>query len=141
MLDCGSEVLQEYRLKYDRALKNWNLLGEWGHILNCYNQKRVMRDIAPVEILQQACRVLDCDFERYRIAPRVYGEDKERRDLVVYLLRETGLLTNENIGQLFGFSYSSVSQIVKTVQARTKKDHKFSEKLNRLIEPHRSSCI
>ena len=25
-LDCGSEVLQEYRLKYDRALKNWNLL-------------------------------------------------------------------------------------------------------------------
>jgi hypothetical protein len=25
-LDCGSEVLQEDRLKYDRAFKSWNLL-------------------------------------------------------------------------------------------------------------------
>jgi hypothetical protein len=25
-LDCGSEVLQEYRVKYDRALKSRNLL-------------------------------------------------------------------------------------------------------------------
>jgi len=95
-------------------------------------QKRVMRDIAPGKIIQQACRVLDCDVERYRTAPRVYGEDKERRDLAVYLLWKTGLLTNEKIGQLFGFSYSSVSHIVKTVQARIKKDRKFSEKLNRI---------
>jgi len=26
-LDCGSEVIQEYRLKYDRAFNGWNLLG------------------------------------------------------------------------------------------------------------------
>jgi hypothetical protein len=25
-LDCGSEVLQAYRLKYDRAFKSWDLL-------------------------------------------------------------------------------------------------------------------
>ncbi len=25
-LDCGSEVFQEYALKYDRAFKGWNLL-------------------------------------------------------------------------------------------------------------------
>jgi hypothetical protein len=25
-IDCGSEVIQEYRLKYDRAFKRWNLL-------------------------------------------------------------------------------------------------------------------
>ena len=25
-LDCGSAVLQEYRLKYDRAFKRWDLL-------------------------------------------------------------------------------------------------------------------
>jgi len=34
-LDCGSEFLQEYRLKYDRAFKSWNLweidaFWEWG---------------------------------------------------------------------------------------------------------------
>ncbi len=45
---------------------------------------------------------------------------------------EKNLLTNEKIGQLFWFSYSSVSYIVKAVQARVKKDRKFSEKLNRL---------
>jgi hypothetical protein len=27
-LDCGSDALQEYRLKYDRALKNWNSFHE-----------------------------------------------------------------------------------------------------------------
>ncbi len=25
-VDCGSEVLQAYRLKYDRAFKSWDLL-------------------------------------------------------------------------------------------------------------------
>ena len=56
--------------------------------------------------------------------------EEKRGEISLYLLLETGLLTNEKIGQLFVFSYSSVSHIVKSVRARAKKDRKFSEKPN-----------
>jgi predicted transcriptional regulator len=46
-----------------------------------------------------------------------------------HVLRGTGALSNQRIGELFGISYSSVSHIVKSVNTKVKEDHKFAEKL------------
>ena len=40
------------------------------------------------------------------------------RDLLIYLLWETGLFTNYQIGNNFGLAYSTVSQIVGHVRQR-----------------------
>jgi predicted transcriptional regulator len=41
---------------------------------------------------------------------------------VVYALWEKGLFQNDEIGQVFGLSYSAVSHIVKETRARIKQD-------------------
>jgi putative transposase len=93
-------------------------------------QKEIMRPIEPVKVLEKASDLLGCELEKFRTASRLYREeDKERRDLLVYLLWGTGALTNERIGELFGISYSSVSHIVKSVKTKVKEDRKFAEKL------------
>jgi chromosomal replication initiation ATPase DnaA len=52
---------------------------------------------------------------------------KEKRDLIVYLIWQTGLLTNEKIGVVFDLTYSSVSHSVRAVKARMAKDHKLRD--------------
>jgi hypothetical protein len=38
--------------------------------------------------------LLVCDLEKYGAVARIYGKDKEKRGLVVYVLLQTGFLTN-----------------------------------------------
>ena len=50
--------------------------------------------------------------------PRVAAADKDKRDMLVYLLWETGKYTNIRIGSLFGLTYSSISRRVRITQSR-----------------------
>jgi chromosomal replication initiation ATPase DnaA len=56
---------------------------------------------------------------------RVSGSQKEKRDIIIFLIWQTGLLTNEKIGAIFDLTYSSVSHSVKAVKSRMAKEHKF----------------
>ena len=38
----------------------------------------------------------------------MHGIDKHKRDLIVYLLWNKGLMTNEKSGQLFNMSYQTI---------------------------------
>lgn len=38
------------------------------------------------EVCKQACILLDCDLQKYRTSQRIYGEDRQKRDLVVYIM-------------------------------------------------------
>jgi chromosomal replication initiation ATPase DnaA len=50
----------------------------------------------------------------------------------MYLLWKTGRLTNANIGNLFGVTYSSVSHSMRAVSDRLKKDKALRRKINGL---------
>ncbi len=63
-------------------------------------------------IVQNAERIAGYDFNRKKRAGRLYGEDKTNRDFLIHLLWETGIHTNEEIGECFGLTYSSVSKAV-----------------------------
>lgn len=63
---------------------------------------------------------------------RARGKRKEDRDLVIYALWEKGLFRNEEIGQVFGLSYSAVSHILKEVRVRIKKDPRMGSKTKRI---------
>jgi len=62
-------------------------------------------------LLNSASRLLDFDLKRIREAGRLYGREKEGRDLLIYLLLERGVFTNEEIGRFFEVTYTSVSYI------------------------------
>lgn len=80
------------------------------------------------EFLDQASRLLDCDVNQFKNAGRLYGEDKESRDLLVFLLWERGTYTNAGIGEVFGVSYTAVSHIVKQVKGKISAHRGFKEK-------------
>jgi len=79
-------------------------------------------------IIKRASRLLNCDVERFKKAGRLYGEDKENRDFLVFMLWERGAFTNEEIGEFFGVSYTAVSHIVNKLRRRFNEDQGYREK-------------
>lgn len=60
------------------------------------------------------------------------AQDKDLRDLSIYLLWESGRYTNQEIGEAFGITYSAVSRRVKAVRDRLAFDPLLGKKYRRL---------
>jgi chromosomal replication initiation ATPase DnaA len=69
-------------------------------------------------LLNKAAIILNCKMAHLKGCPRVAAADKDRRDILIYLLWETGKYTNMRIGDLFGLTYSSISRRVKITKSR-----------------------
>jgi len=61
---------------------------------------------------------------------RLYGEEREDRDILVYLIWQRGAHTNEEIGGYFGVGYSAVSHIVRRVKNQLRQDKNYRRKMN-----------
>lgn len=95
-------------------------------------QAQLAKYYDPMRILHKVERILKCDVKRYLHAGRVSGAEKETRDLMIYLIWEAGVLANDQIGQLFGVSFSAVSHAVKSLKARMQEDPKLQAKFGQL---------
>jgi len=91
-------------------------------------QREVVRSIDAGRFLEHGAKLLNCDLEKFKKVQRLYGKDKDDRDLLVYLLWERGVHTNEEIGAMFGLTYSSVSHIVKRLKSQIGDNRKLKEK-------------
>lgn len=60
-------------------------------------------------VLKKASKILDFDPESFRQTKWISPADKDKRDLVIYFFWETGKMTNQKIGTLFGLTYSPIS--------------------------------
>ena len=89
--------------------------------------RRSAASLDPGKISDRAARLLGCDVEELKKLSRVSGSQKEKRDIIIYLVWQTGLLTNEKIGAIFDLTYSSVSHSVKAVKSAMAKEHKFRD--------------
>ena len=101
-------------------------------------QKRhVLRDANPKTILEKAAKVLQCDTNDFLESARICDSDKPNRDLLIYLLWSTGWYNNQEIGNLFGLGYSSISRRVTIMKSMISKDdeiHKRLEEIKSLIK-------
>jgi hypothetical protein len=95
-------------------------------------QVELAKQYDPIRILQEAERILKCDVKRFVKAGRVSGAEKEARDLMVYLIWKAAVLTNDQIGQLFGLSHSAVSHAVKSFKARLSKKQGLAAKFDEI---------
>ena len=95
-------------------------------------QREVVRSIDARRLLEHGAKLLNCDLEKFKKVQRLYGKDKDDRDLLVYLLWERGVHTNKEIGELFGLTYSSVTHIVKRFKSQRDKNRKLKENLKLL---------
>jgi len=95
-------------------------------------QKSLAREFNPSTLLVEASKKLKCDLKAMKEANRVSTQDKENRDLLIYVLWKTGTVTNSKIGDLFGITYSSVSHSVKSTRLKLEKNRQLKNKFNRI---------
>jgi REP element-mobilizing transposase RayT len=95
-------------------------------------QKSVAKEINPLYPLEKAAAILECDLKFLKQAPRVSSRDKENRDLLIYSAWKTGRLTNTQIGDLFGVTYSSVSHSVKSFKIKLESESKLERKFKKI---------
>jgi REP element-mobilizing transposase RayT len=100
-------------------------------------QRELSKSVNPVAQLKKAARLLDCDLDQLKQMPRISKTDKDNRDLLMVSLWKTGILTNAEIGNVFGMTYSSVSHIVKSVRIRMKKDHNLKVIFDRIYSQYK----
>jgi putative transposase len=82
--------------------------------------------------LEKAACLLGCDIEKLKQLPRVSGLDREKRDLLIYLLWQTGVFTNKKIADIFGLTYSSVSHSARVIKAELQNSPDLKAKFEQL---------
>ena len=100
--------------------------------LSLPQQKQVANHLDPKSYLSKAQRILRCDVEDFVQARRLSGAEKDIRDLLLYCIWRVGQLKNEQIGNLFGLSYSAVSHAVRSVKPKLEKDQRLRTKFNQI---------
>ena len=95
-------------------------------------QTEMTKSLGPHSLLRLGQQVLKCDIESFVQAGRVSGANKDNRDLLIYLLWKAGKLSNNEIGRLFGVSYSAISHVVRSLRVRMRDDRKLVSKFNYL---------
>lgn len=93
-------------------------------------QSKLAATVDLKSFMTEAERKLKCDIKVFAKAGRVSGSDKIKRDMLLYFIWQAGHLKNEQIGNLFGISYSAVSHIVRSFRAKLTKDQKLQAKFN-----------
>jgi hypothetical protein len=81
-------------------------------------QQRLARDKEFQAILEAGARHIGCDLARFCSGRRMSGDEKKKRDVLIYWVWQSGLLTNEQIGKLFGLTYSAVSHSVREMKKK-----------------------
>ena len=88
-------------------------------------QKSIIKDSDPVELLSKASKILQCDLERIKNSPRVSESNKTKRDILLYLLWQEGKYTNIQIGVLLGLTHSAVSRRVAITRKKMTLEQNF----------------
>ena len=95
-------------------------------------QKKLKKSIDADAVIIKAAKILNCDPYPYRKALRIPSAEKVNRDFLIYLLWHTGQLTNQQIGEKFGLSYSAVSSRVRIFKGLLKNNRKLEDKFNQI---------
>ncbi len=91
-------------------------------------QRMFLKSYDLTTLLSKVVEILKCDIEAFRKGLRVKDSEKERRDLLIYLLWELGQYKNFEIGKPFGLGYSSVSRRVSIVRSKMEKNKGLQRK-------------
>jgi len=95
-------------------------------------QRQVTETFDPEAYLRRAEQIFECDINRFVHTKRLSGADKEIRDMLLYGIWKIGQINNQQIGSLFGISYSGVSHAVKSITNKPPKNRRLQIKLNQL---------
>jgi hypothetical protein len=83
-------------------------------------------------ITSSAAKFLGCDVEEFRSGGRVSPQRSLERDLLLYLIRQMGVLTDQQLGVMFGLGYSAVSRRAGIFKENLQESRALQRKFDRL---------
>ncbi len=89
---------------------------------------RIVKDKDPAKLLKSAAKVINFNLTKLSQSGRISKKDIQDRDVLLYFLRETGLYTNKQIGELFGLTYSAVTRRANIVKSEIFKQSEMRQK-------------
>ena len=95
-------------------------------------QKRVAKDVDVEKVLSQAANLSGCDVEEFRRDGRVSPQRSLDRDLLLYLIRQMGNLTDNQLGGMFGLGYSAVSRRAGIFKAKLQESRALQRKFEKI---------
>ena len=96
------------------------------------HQKLVTKSVNLDKVLSQAAGILKCNMELCRKSARISKSSALDRDLLIYIAWQLGVATNQQIGEKFGLTYSSVSQRAKVIKEKLKIDKALARRYQRV---------
>ena len=84
------------------------------------------------DLAEEVASVLGCKMEEFQKNKRIMKSAKDHRDLILYLLWETGRYKGRKIGDLFGLGYSAVSRRAAMTRERIDRDKTFKREYKKL---------
>jgi hypothetical protein len=95
-------------------------------------QKQIAGSLDLDSRLLKAADSLGYNIEQFKKLSRVSGKEKEKRDILIYLLWQTGLIPNKKIADIFRLTPSSVSHSVKAQKIRLQNSPDLKAKFDQL---------
>jgi putative transposase len=95
-------------------------------------QKSLAKDVDVERALSQAATLLGCDVEEFRRGGRVSPQRSLERDLLLYVIRQMGVLTDHQLGGMFGLGYSAVSRRAGLFKAKLQENRALQRKYGQL---------
>ncbi len=78
-------------------------------------------------LLKKASEIMGFNLEAARNSKKIGAKEKDKRDLLIFLLWETGRLSNKEMGAHFGLTYSAISHRVKLMNDRISAEPKLRD--------------
>lgn len=94
-------------------------------------QKQLAKNIDINDVLKKSAEILQLDLDKCIQAKRLHGNDKHKRDLIVYFLWNKGIMTNEQLGRIFEISHSAVSHSAKRFKKKMMSDKKTKKQFDK----------
>ena len=86
------------------------------------HQKQATKSVNLDKVLSKAAGILKFDMDLCRKSARISKSSISDRDLLIYIAWQLGVATNQQIGEKFGLTYSSVSQRARVIKENLNKD-------------------
>ena len=96
------------------------------------SQKRVVKDVNIESVLSKAAGALKFDLGICKETVRIPKTAKTDRDLLIYVLWQLGVMTNQQIGEKFGLTYSAVSQRARVIKGKLHNDKEIEKKYRKI---------
>ena len=83
-------------------------------------------------LIKKAVKILKFNLEAAQNGKKIGAGEKDKRDLLIYLLWKTGRLSNREIGAYFGLTYSAISRRVKVIKDKISAEQRLKDKYQML---------